>query len=161
MNEELDPWAALEYVFGDHLFYLTEPEDLNERETTMKMRISADDLKRGTIVDPNWYPAQVKSVEVKPSKGDGSTNWNFKIELLSGKGKDGKDYAGVIVYRLFNEKAMGFAVPFVEALGQKVGPDGGEFDPNFAVNKKLMVYIKNREYEGKLQNEVADFRPVG
>jgi hypothetical protein len=36
-----------------------------------------------------------------------------------------------------------------------------EFDPNSAIGKKLMVYVKNREYEGKLQNDVADFRPIG
>ena len=126
-----------------------------------KMRITADDLKRGIICDPNWYPVVVKSVEVKPSKGDGSTNWNYKLEILAGKNKDGKDLAGVMVYRLFNEKAMGFAVPFVEACGQKVGKEGADIDPNFPVNKKLMVYVKNREYEGRMQNEVADFRPIG
>jgi hypothetical protein len=126
-----------------------------------KMRITAEDLKRGLIVDPNWYPVVVKSVEVKPSKGDGSTNWNYKLEILSGKSKDGKDYAGAMVYRLFNEKAMGFAIPFVEACGQKVGAEGAEIDPNFPIGKKLMVYVKNREYEGRMQNEVADFRPIG
>jgi hypothetical protein len=128
---------------------------------SQKMRITADDLKRGVVMDPNWYPAVVKSVEVKPSKGDGSTNWNYKIEILQGKNKDGKELQGVIVYRLFNEKAMGFAVPFVEACGQKITPDGAEIDPNYPVGKKLMIYVKNREYEGRLQNEVADFRPIG
>jgi len=126
-----------------------------------KMRITAADLKRGIICDPNWYPVVVKSVEVKPSKGDGSTNWNYKLEILAGKNKDGKELAGVIVYRLFNEKAMGFAVPFVEACGQKVEKEGAEIDPNFPIGKKLMVYVKNREYEGRMQNEVADFRPIG
>jgi hypothetical protein len=128
---------------------------------SQKMRITADDLKRGVVMDHNWYPAVVKSVEVKPSKGDGSTNWNYKIEILQGKNKDGKELQGVIVYRLFNEKAMGFAVPFVEACGQKITPDGAEIDPNYPVGKKLMIYVKNREYEGRLQNEVADFRPIG
>jgi hypothetical protein len=125
------------------------------------MRITADDLKRGVIVDPNWYPVVVKTLEIKPSKGDGSTNWNYKMEILQGKNKDGKELQGVVVYRLFNEKAMGFAVPFVEACGQKVNAEGAEIDPNFPIGKKLMVYIKNREYEGRLQNEVADFRPIG
>jgi len=125
-----------------------------------KMRITADDLRRGTILDPNWYAAIVKSLEVKPSKGDGSTNWNYKLEILAGKNKDGKELAGVVVYRLFNEKAMGFAVPFLEAVGFKIVEDG-EIDPNYPIGKKLMIYIKNREYEGRLQNEVADFRPIG
>lgn len=129
--------------------------------SNQKMRITPEDLKRGTILDPNWYPGLVKSVEVKPSKGDGSTNWNYKIEILAGKNKDGKDLAGVTVYRLFNEKAMGFAVPFIEACGQKVTAEGAEIDPNYPVGKKLMVYVKNREYEGRMQNEVADFRPIG
>ena len=125
-----------------------------------KMRISADDLKRGTIVDPNWYPAVVKTLEVKPAKGDGSTNWNYKLEILQGKNKDGKELSGVVVYRLFNEKAMGFVAPFFEAVGHKVSPDS-DLDPNYPIGKKLMIYIKNREYEGRLQNEVADFRPIG
>ena len=126
----------------------------------MKMRFSADDLKRGVVMDPNWYPAVVKTLEIKPAKSDGSTNWNYKFEILSGKGKDGKDYTGTNVYRLFNEKAMGFARPFVESLGIQLKEDD-EFDPNSAIGKKMMIYVKNREYEGKLQNEVADFRPIG
>jgi len=126
----------------------------------MKMRFSADDLRRNLVLDPNWYPAVVKSLEIKPAKTDASTNWNYKLEILSGKGKDGKDYAGTSVYRMFNEKAMGFARPFVEALGVSLKEDD-EFDPNSAIGKKLMVYVKNREYEGKLQNDVADFRPIG
>jgi hypothetical protein len=126
----------------------------------MKMRFTPDDRKRGLVLDPNWYPAVVASLEIKAAKGDGSTNWNYKLTILSGKGKDGKDYTGAFVYRLFNEKAMGFAIPFIEAIGFKL-KDEDEFDPNAAIGKKLMVYVKNREYEGKLQNEVADFRPIG
>jgi hypothetical protein len=126
----------------------------------MKMRFTADDLRKNLVLDPNWYPAQVKSLEIKAAKTDQSTNWNYKFEILSGKGKDGKDYAGAAVYRLFNEKAMGFARPFVEAIGVVLKEDD-EFEPNSAVGKKLLVYVKNKEYEGKLQNEVADFRPIG
>jgi len=126
----------------------------------MKMRFTAEDLSRGTIADPNWYPAVVKSLEIKPSKGDQSTNWNYKLEILAGKNKDGKDLAGTKVFRLFNEKAMGFAIPFFTAIGINI-QDGTEVDPNVAIGKKLLIYIKNREYEGKLQNEVADFRPIG
>jgi hypothetical protein len=126
----------------------------------MKMKFTADDLRGSLVLDPNWYPAVVRSVEIKAAKTDSSTNWNYRFEILSGKGRDGKDYAGVMIYRLFNEKAMRFARPFVEALGIQL-KDDDEFDPNSAVGKKLLVYVKNEEYEGKLQNRVADFRPIG
>jgi len=126
----------------------------------MKMKFTADTLRGSMVLDPNWYPAIVRAVEIKAAKTDASTNWNYRFEILSGKSRDGKDYTGTMVYRLFNEKALGFARPFVEALGITIHEDD-EFDPNTAVGKKLLIYVKNREYEGKLQNEVADFRPIG
>ena len=128
---------------------------------SQKMRITPDDLKRGVVMDPNWYPAVVKLVEVKPSKGDGSTNWNYKLEILQGKNKDGKELFGVVVYRLFNEKAMGFAIPFIEVCGQKITPEGGEIDPNYPVGKKLLIYVKNREYEGCFRTRLPTFVPFG
>lgn len=124
------------------------------------MRFTADTLRGNMVLDPNWYAAIVRAVEIRAAKTDQSTNWNYTFEIISGKGKDGKDYTGTRVYRLFNEKALSFARPFVEALGIQLKEDD-EFDPNSAVGKKLMIYVKNREYEGRLQNEVADFRPIG
>lgn len=129
-----------------------------------KMRFTKEDLLKGRPIEPHWYPAECVSYEQKPSKGeDKSLNTTFKFKLLEGAvSPSGKDMAGAFVYRLFNEKGMGFAAPFIEVVtGKPANEEGGEFDPDEAKGKKMLIYITNRMYEGRLQNEVSDFRPIG
>lgn len=129
-----------------------------------KMRYTKEDLLKSKPIEPGWYPAECKSYEQKPSKGeDKSLNTTFKFQLMEGAvSPSGVDFSGAFVYRLFNEKGMGFAAAFIEVVtGTPPTPEGGEFDPDEAKGKKMLVYITNRTYEGRLQNEVSDFRPIG
>ena len=118
--------------------------------------ITPDDLKKGTLVDPGWYPAVIKNVEEKPSKTDGSQNWNLEFKIEG----DSK-FNGVPVYRTFNEKGAGFAKNFVTAGGGVIDEKKGfEVDFQRTVGTKLNIYVKNRLYEGNMRNEVADFRKL-
>lgn len=120
-----------------------------------KIRISREDMLKSKVVEPGWYPCEIVRSSEAPSKTDGSMNYTVEMKILDGPFKD------VTVYRLFNEKGMGYAVRFLESLGAKVDPDkGGEFDLDRAVGKKLTVYIKNEIYEGQMRNRVEDFRPI-
>jgi hypothetical protein len=126
----------------------------------MKFRIQAEDLLRGTIIDEaGWYPCTVQSAEEKLSKSGDSMNCNITFKLLGPE-----KYNGVTVYKTFSEKAPGMAAPFFLACGAKADENGkllpGEFDFDATVGRKLQVYIKQRVYEGRPQNDVADFRPL-
>jgi hypothetical protein len=121
-----------------------------------KLNITPEDLLKGKLVAPGWYPALIKNVEEKPSKGDGSTNWNLEFKIL-----EGTEFSGVPVYRTFNEKGAGFAQNFVLACGGKF-EKGKSFELDFhkTVGTKLKIYITNALYEGKMKNQVEDFQPA-
>jgi hypothetical protein len=126
----------------------------------MKLRIQAEDLLRGVVVDEAaWYPAVVQTTEEKISKSGDSNNCNITLKLLGPE-----KYQGVIVYKTFSEKAPGMAAAFFIACGAKTDDKGklipGEFDFKVCEGRKLLVYIKQRVYEGRPQNDCADFRPM-
>jgi len=126
----------------------------------MKLRIQAEDLLRGVLIDEaGRYPALVHSTEEKLSKAGDSNNCNVTLKLLGPE-----KYAGVTVYRIFSEKAPGMAAAFFVACGAKTDEKGklipGEFEFKLCEGRKLSCYIKQRVYEGRPQNDVADFRPL-
>lgn len=115
-------------------------------------RIGREDLLRSKVVQPGWYPALIKSVTTKPAKTDGSLNTTIHCVIQGGA------FDGVPVDRLFSEKAPGFAENFVVAVtGAPVDPDQ-EYDFERAVGKEVMIYVKNREWQGRLTNDIADFK---
>lgn len=126
----------------------------------MRFNITAEDLLRGVIIDEaGWYPAVVLSCEEKLSKSGDSNNCNVTFKLLGPE-----KYAGVQVYKTFSEKAQGMAAPFFVACGAKTDEKGklipGEYEFKLTEGHKLQLYIKQRVFEGRPQNDVADFRPL-
>lgn len=121
----------------------------------MKLRITPDDLKKGKLVTPGWYVAEVTDVTEKPAGTDGSMNWNIQLKII------GTEFDGVPVYRTFNEKGAGFAVTFVEAFNVRIDEKSGvEIDLKRTVGKKLKIYVKNEMYNNAMKNNVADFSPL-
>ena len=116
--------------------------------------ITKEDVLRGKIVDPGWYKVNVKNVRQEAAATDGSTNTWIDMVILEGPFKD------VPLLRNFNEKAPGFAIPFITALGGKVTEEGATFDMERAKGKQLLVYVKNGMYKDKPQNQVEDFKPL-
>jgi hypothetical protein len=119
-----------------------------------KITISKEDLQRGKVLDPGWYTVAITDVQDKASKKGDSINTTISFDVTEGP------FAGCKVFRLFNEKAPGFAVPFLQALGVEIPADGGTFDLKNAIGKQLMVYVKNELYEGSMMNRVEGFRPL-
>jgi len=124
-------------------------------ENKMKLKISREDLLRSKVVAPEWYPVEITKVDEHPSKSGDSTNWDVTLKL-----QDPPEVNGVTVIRTFNEKAPGFAVNFLKACGAKIDEQGGEFDMQAAVGRKLLVYIKNETWNGVMRNKAEDFRPL-
>ena len=128
----------------------------------MKVNLSSDDLSRGAIVEPGWYPMEITKYEEKPSQGDRSTNCISYMKVIGGKG------SGAQGRFLLNEKAFGFGKNFFKALGAKevVGPDGKpaltpiDLTQEFLVGRKLDVYIqRGTSNKGNDFNELKDFAP--
>jgi len=121
-----------------------------------KVRISKDDLMRGKIVEPGWYAVEVHGVTEKAAKTDGSQNWIVEYKVLN----DG-EFQGVLVNRLFNEKAAGMMAPFLIACGQKIGAEGGEFDIYATIGRKIQIHVTNdTTNKGRTINSVEDYRPL-
>lgn len=123
--------------------------------------IGREDVLRGKTLDPGWYPVTVKVVnEEISSKGD-STNYIVDLTVDAPA-----DIAGTPLRVYFNEKAIGRAIPFVNACAGKSLIDEKTVQPGNpvtidlekCVNKSIMAYVNNDTYEGRTINRVEDFK---
>ena len=120
-----------------------------------KIQITREALLRGKIVTPDWYPCEIVSVDEHLSKAGDSINWDVDHKILDGPFKD------VVVRRVFNEKAPGFAIDFLKAFDVEIDEEvGGEFDMHAAKGKKCMVEIKTEMYLNRPKNVVNSYRPL-
>ncbi len=125
-----------------------------------KLTISPQDMKRSVVLDQGWYNVEVTTVtEEDNAKGDAK---NIVVDLvgLPSADPDKNKAAGVPLRRYFTEKAPGFAVNFIRACGASVGDEGGTFDIASSVGRKMQAFVKPRPYEGRMTNDVADFKPL-
>lgn len=129
----------------------------------MRVNLTSDDLARGTLVNPGWYPCEITKYEEKPASTDKSTNCISHFKILTGEFQGGGGR-----FQL-NEKAMGFGKNFFLALGAKYTTDannkkqltGVELTPAL-VGKKLDVYFaRGTSNKGNDFNDAKDFAPLG
>src|SRR5678815_2429093 len=99
--------------------------------------ITKQDMLRTKTIDPGWYKVKVTKVTQEPAKTDGSTNTWVDFIITDGPQKD------VPLRKNFSEKAPGFAIPFLKALGTQIKEEGMTVDMERAKDKLLMVYVKN------------------
>jgi len=123
--------------------------------------VVAEQVARGTLLQPGWYTIEIATVEDDVTKkGDKITNLTCKV--LDGLDMDGKSVTGVKLYANFMPDWPAFAIPFVNALGAKIGMEGKKgikIDKDL-VGRKLRAYVIRGEYKGKGTNEIADYRPL-
>lgn len=125
----------------------------------MRAILTPDDLKKGDLVEPGWYPAEITGYEEKEAGTDKSTNCIFNFKLL-----EPEKVRGVTPKRLFNEKALGFGKNLWATLKIPYDPKKGyELTTEMfqkCVGAKLQVYIKRgKSDKGNEFNDVVDFRP--
>jgi hypothetical protein len=121
--------------------------------------LTPDDLKKGDLIDPGWYPVEISSYEEKEADTDKSTNCIFHFKILDGPNK------GVSPQKLFNEKALGFGKEFWATLELPFDPvTGYKLSTELfrqTVNSKLDIYVKRgKSNKGNEFNEVAGFRKM-
>ena len=118
------------------------------------INLDPSDLQRGKVLSPGWYPVAVKGYQEKAAKTDGSTNYVFEFTV------EGGEYDGVVLTRTFSSKAIGMMASFLEACGAKLDVKAkNTIDLDATINQKIEAHNSNREWEGKVRNDVDDFRP--
>lgn len=124
----------------------------------MRSILGPDDLKRGELIPPGWYPVEIIEYKEEDAKTDGSCNSIFYFKVIDGPQK------GAQLKRLFNEKALGFGKNMYAALKFPLVNGGYELSTelfNQTVGHKLQVYVKRgKSNQGNEFNDVSDFRPI-
>lgn len=125
----------------------------------MKQFLTPDDLKKGDLINPGWYPAEIVDYDEKPANTDGSTNCFFHFKILDGP------FKGVVVRKMFNEKALGFGKSLWATLKFPFDPEKG-YDLSTelfkqTIGQKLQIYsVRGKSDKGNEFNDVKDFRPI-
>lgn len=127
---------------------------------SFEFKFSQQDLDRGTPVPAGWYKAKIEKIEAKPAGTDKSTNILVHFKCTYVNESDGSVREKKI-FRVFNEKAPGFAVNFFAACNGGVKPSVGTgYDFAKTEGLEIEIYIKEKPYDGRIVNEVTDYRPL-
>jgi len=132
----------------------------------MRAILTPDDLKKGDLVEPGWYPLELTDYSEetvgKDAKNQGSLNCIFHFKIFDGPNK------GVSPRTQFNETALGygkalwaaFKIPFDKVKGYELSTE--LFKDLLAKKAKVKGYIKRGKNKdtGKEFNELADFQPL-
>lgn len=121
--------------------------------------LTPDDLKKGDLIEPGWYPAEIVKYEEKDADTDSSTNAIFHFKILDGP------FKGVSPRTQFNEKALGFGKELWKTLAFPYDAEKGyALSTNLfekTVGSKLQIYVKRgKSNKGNEFNEVAGYKPL-
>lgn len=124
-----------------------------------------------TIVPAGWYVVEVMGLTTKPAKTDGSTNYNFGLQIVADR-KGNTDHADVRCKDfLINEKGVfgnGVTffcacdpdlIPLVEKVKKKELDNIPGINPEKCVGAKILAKIQTSEWEGRKSNSAEDFLP--
>jgi len=113
------------------------------------------DILRGKILTPSWYRVRIDSVGQAPSASGTSINFPMEGTVLFDAESGSTEFAGCPTPGgwNFNDKALGFAIGFLQALGQEVTP-GKRFELKSAESKEIDVFIENDTYQGRVVNRI-------
>lgn len=121
------------------------------------IRFSAADLLRGKVVEPAYYRAKINSVGEQPAAESGkgpSTNYPVEVVIIKNADNGDTTFANVPVTFNFNSKAMGFAIPFIRALGTEPTADA-PIDLQAAEGMEIEMFIGNKTYQNRIINDVT------
>lgn len=120
-----------------------------------RVNITQDDLLRSKLLSPKWYNVLVRELEEAAAGTDGSALYIYHLRV---EGPE-PEVIGVPLRFQVSEKAIGMAMPLLLATGWKAGP--GSVELKDAVGKHIQAFVQRGEYNGRPQNQVVDFRPLG
>lgn len=115
--------------------------------------IDTTEAKSFEAVEPGVYPMTIGQVDISKSKEKGEpmmvVHYKFDDPQLDQK-------AGSVMRNyMLAGKGAGFARELIKAVTGEDIPVGGhfDFDTDDLVGRPVLVTIKNKEYEGRLQND--------
>ena len=124
-----------------------------------KLTITPQDLKARLVLDANWYPVHIDTVVEELNKKGDANNVVVDMTVLTSGNAEKDKFSDCTLRRYFSEKAPGMAINFIVACGGSIDEDaGGEFELESAAGKSIEAYVKPRQYEGRMVNDVVDFR---
>jgi len=137
-----------------------QKQTTNKRKNKMKWNVSPQDVAKGKLIQkPGWYLAEVSRYAEEENKKKDGTNAVFDFRIIS---PDDSSANNIEIRVWFSEKAPGIAVPFMKALGAEEKADGTmsvDFG-NHLVGKKLQVFVRRGEYDGRPKNEISEYAPI-
>jgi len=97
----------------------------------------------------------INTVSEAMSKDGKSKNYIIDdAEIIKDADNGSTQFAGVpLPFWTFNSKRPDFMIPFFAALGVTI-EEGTKLDWSAVANKKIVVFIGNGEFDGRLQNQV-------
>lgn len=118
-----------------------------------RVTIDTSEAQSFEAVEPGPYPMTVGTAEIKESKEkkEPMMNVGFVFEDPTIAKKAGTVFRNYML----TGKGAGFTRDFLKVFGIDI-PVGVQmdFDTDDIIGRHVVVQIKNREYEGRLQNEV-------
>lgn len=116
-----------------------------------RVTFSQEDILRGKLVTPGWYPMLVKSFSEEQAGTDGSALYVYSIVI------DGGPFDKVPVRFQISEKALGMGTELIEACGFEVKA-GVPIELDKMVGKKVEGFVQRGEFKGRGKNEIVSFR---
>ena len=127
----------------------------------MRVILTPEDLKKGDLVPPGWYPAEIVDYKEEEAIKDKSTNCYFVMKV-----NDPEQFRGVSPRVMFNEKAMGYGKELWSTLELPKDASGNyELSTELfrkTIGFKMEVYIERGVSDKKNEfNNVKSYRPLG
>jgi hypothetical protein len=123
-----------------------------------RFNVSPADVAQGKLCQkPGWKLLEIVKYAEEPNKAKDATNYVFDFQVR----EEGVDN-NITIRVWFSEKAPGFAVQFLKALGAEEKPDGSmSVDFTSAlVGRRINGFISRGEYKGKPTNQIDDYSVV-
>lgn len=125
------------------------------------LQLTEEEIKRGSLVDPDWYLIEIKKAKEETSKKGNSTNLVLDFSVVTDS-KGGTKFASLPVRHWINEQAAWAAIDFLAALGLEIKATSYSLDPEALVGKRVMGFIRPTpnptDPSGKMVNAISDFK---
>ena len=122
----------------------------------MRLNVTPEDMKASKIVKPGWNVLEVTDNVTKPNKEGDAMNVEFSFV---GRGGDAD---GVPFKYWLSEKAPGFSVALLTALGFKLSETEAntvELKDGQFKGKRVKAKIETGTYNNRKQNQISEFAP--
>lgn len=122
-----------------------------------KIKVSAQEIKKGLPLEAKWYGATIKEMKIEPTKDKTGLNNNLTIVVDDGT-PEGREITGNVFKA--DLKAVWEAALSTEENRFEIPLDGSyEFDTDDIAGKHINVRVENEIYQGRPVPKVKGYIP--